>query len=108
MPSRLNPLGGLVHGSIEGVHKGLGPVPFIQPLCKHLHRPLSHLDLPSALIYALWYIGERELAADGGAFQSRCPWQKIVAIANCFYNPGPSIVDVGENLALSPTEAKAG
>ena len=28
-------------------------MPFVQPLCKHLHRPLSHLDLPSAFICAL-------------------------------------------------------
>jgi hypothetical protein len=55
MPSRLNPLRGLVHGSIEG----LGPVPFVQPLCKHLHRPLSHRDLPSAFICALVHRRER-------------------------------------------------
>ncbi len=55
MPSRLNPLRGLVHGSIEG----LGPVPFVQPLCKHLHRPLSHRDLPSAFICALVHERER-------------------------------------------------
>ena len=55
MPSRLNPLRGLVHGSIEG----LGPVPFVQPLCKHLHRPLSHRDLPSAFICALVHRKDR-------------------------------------------------
>ena len=55
MPGRLDPLRGLVHGSIEG----LGPVPFVQPLCKHLHRPLSHLDLPSAFICALVHRRER-------------------------------------------------
>jgi hypothetical protein len=49
-----SPRGAVVHGSTEG----RGPVPSVHPLCKPLHRPLSHLDLPSALISALVHRGE--------------------------------------------------
>ncbi len=107
MPSRLNPLRGSVHGAIEG----LGPVPFVQPLCKHLHRPLGNRDLPSAFICALVHRRERTRG---------CRWcfPKSVSVAencgNCQLlllvqlSPGPSFVGVAVNLALSPAEAQGG
>jgi hypothetical protein len=49
-----SPKGAVVHGSTEG----RGPVPSVHPLCKPLHRPLSHLDLPSAPISALVHRNE--------------------------------------------------
>ncbi len=57
--------------------EGLGPVPFVQPLCKHLHSPLSHLDLPSAFICALVHRRERARGC------RRCFPKSASVVENC-------------------------